>query len=320
MNLINLKMKKLLLSIACLLMTLSLSSQGNQNLAELLGYPRDSKLLIIHADDMGLAHSVNTACIRAFDNKGITSGSIMVPCPWAPEIASYVKDHPGLDVGIHLTMTAEWDLYKWSGITSSDQIPSLLDKNNYFYASVEELGKVAKGAEAEKELRAQIDKAIASGVQPTHLDTHMASVLANPELIKIYLNLSEIYHLPILFPRSYLSWFPPDVAKTLESKIFLLDNLFMLEPKMITGKWIDAYKKAIEEMKPGLNEMIVHLAVDNDEMQAISKGHDDYGSAWRQHDLDLVLSNEFKDLLKTNHIILIGWRQIRDLMNAPGLK
>jgi hypothetical protein len=320
MNLINLKMKKLLLAVICLLITLSVSSQGNQNLAELLGYPRDSKLLIIHADDMGLAHSVNTACIRAFDNKGITSGSIMVPCPWAPEIASYVKDHPGLDVGIHLTMTAEWDQYKWGGITSSDQIPSLLDKNNYFYASVEELGKVAKGAEAEKELRAQIDKAIASGVQPTHLDTHMASVLANPELIKIYLNLSEIYHLPILFPRSYLSWFPPDVAKTLESKIFLLDNLFMLDPKMITGKWIDAYKKAIEEMKPGLNEMIVHLAVDNDEMQAISKGHDDYGSAWRQHDLDLVLSNEFKDLLKTNHIILIGWGQIRDLMNAPGLK
>jgi chitin disaccharide deacetylase len=244
----------------------------------------------------------------------------MVPCPWAPEIAAYVKDHPGLDVGIHLTMTSEWDLYKWGGITPSDQIPSLLDKNNYFYPSVEELGKVAKGVEAEKELKAQVDKAIALGVQPTHLDTHMGSVLANPELIKIYLTLSELYHLPVLFPRAYLTWFSPDVAKSMESKIFLLDNLFMLEPKMITGKWIDAYKKAIEAMKPGLNEMIVHLALDNDEMQAISKGHDDYGSAWRQHDLDLVSSPEFKELLKTNHIILIGWRQIRDLMNAPDLK
>jgi hypothetical protein len=320
MYLINLKMKKLLLVLTSLLITLSISSQGNKNLAELLGYPKDSKLLIIHADDMGLAHSVNTACIRAFDNKGITSGSIMVPCPWAPEIAAYVKDHPGLDVGIHLTMTSEWDLYKWGGITPSDQIPSLLDKNNYFYPSVEELGKVAKGVEAEKELKAQVDKAIALGVQPTHLDTHMGSVLANPELIKIYLTLSELYHLPVLFPRAYLTWFSPDVAKSMESKIFLLDNLFMLEPKMITGKWIDAYKKAIEAMKPGLNEMIVHLALDNDEMQAISKGHDDYGSAWRQHDLDLVSSPEFKELLKTNHIILIGWRQIRDLMNAPDLK
>ncbi len=309
-------MKKLILVLTSLLITLSISSQGNKNLAEMLGYPGDSKLLIIHADDMGLSHSVNMACIRAFENKAITSGSIMVPCPWASEIIAYSKDYPGMDVGIHLTLTAEWDLYKWDGITASDQIPSLLDKNNYFYPSVVELGKAAKGTEVEKELRAQIDKAIASGVQPTHIDTHMGSVLANPELVKIYLKLSDIYHLPVLFPRSYLSWFPPDVAKSMESKIFLIDNLFMLEPKMITGKWIDAYKKGVETMKPGLNEMIVHLAIDNDEMQAISKGHDDYGSAWRQHDLDMISGNEFKDLLKSNHIILIGWRQIRDLMNS----
>ncbi len=309
-------MKKLILVLTSLLITLNISSQGNKNLAEMLGYPGDSKLLIIHADDMGLAHSVNMACIRAFENKAITSGSIMVPCPWASEIIAYSKDHPGMDVGIHLTLTAEWGLYKWDGITASDQIPSLLDKNNYFYPSVEELGKAAKGTEVEKELRAQIDKAIASGVQPTHIDTHMGSVLANPELVKIYLKLSDIYHLPVLFPRSYLSWFPPDVAKSMESKIFLIDNLFMLEPKMITGKWIDAYKKGVETMKPGLNEMIVHLAIDNDEMQAISKGHDDYGSAWRQHDLDLISGTEFKDLLKSNHIILIGWKQIRDLMNS----
>jgi chitin disaccharide deacetylase len=309
-------MKKLLSVLASLLLATSIYSQGNKNLAEMLGYPKDSKLLIIHADDMGLAHSVNTACIKAFNNKGITSGSIMIPCPWATEIEAYVKANPGLDVGIHLTMTAEWNLYKWGGITSSDQISSLLDKNNYFYPSVEELGKAVKGAEAEKELKAQIDRAIASGVQPTHLDTHMGSVLANPELVKIYLSLSDIYHLPVLFPRAYLSWFTPDVAKSMGSKIFLLDNLFMLEPKMISGNWIDPYKKAIESMKPGLNEIIVHLAVDNDEMQAVTKGHDDYGSVWRQHDLDMVSSQEFKELLKTNNIILIGWRQIRDLMNT----
>jgi len=313
-------MKKLIFALVSMLITLNLNSQSNKNLAELLGYPRESKLLIIHADDMGLAHSVNIACIKAFDNKGITSGSIMVPCPWAPEISAYVKAHPGMDVGIHLTLTAEWDYYKWGGITSSDQIPSLLDKNNNFFPSVEELGKSVKTAEAEKELRAQIDRAIASGVQPTHLDTHMGSVLANPELVKIYLGLSDIYHLPVLFPRAYLSWFQPDMAKSMGSKIFLIDNLFMLEPKMISGKWIDPYQKAIETMKPGLNEMIVHVAIDNDEMQAIAKGHNDYGSAWRQNDLNLVSSQEFKDLLKNNHIILIGWKQIKDLMNSPESK
>jgi predicted glycoside hydrolase/deacetylase ChbG (UPF0249 family) len=313
-------MKKSILIVSCLLVTLTLSAQGNKNLAELLGYPRESKLLIIHADDMGLSHSVNTACIKAFENKGITSGSIMVPCPWAPEIEAWAKDNPGMDIGIHLTLTAEWNLYKWGGISSSDQILSLLERNNYFYPSVEELGKTAKGAEAEKELRAQIDRAIASGVRPTHLDTHMGSVLANPELVKVYLGLSEAYHLPILFPRAYLGMLPPDISKSLGSQVFLLDNLFMLDEKMVTQNWIDAYRKGIESMKPGLNQMIVHLAVDNDEMKAITQGHDGYGSAWRQKDLDLVSGKEFRDLLKANNIILIGWKQVRDAMNNTASK
>jgi predicted glycoside hydrolase/deacetylase ChbG (UPF0249 family) len=313
-------MKKLILLFVSIAIAYAASSQTTKNLAELLGYPKDSKLLIIHADDMGLSHSVNTACIEAFDNKAITSGSIMMPCPWALEMSTYVKDHPGLDVGIHLTLTAEWNLYKWGGLTSSDQISSLLDKNGYFYSTVEALGQVAKGEEAAKELRAQIDRAIALGVEPTHIDTHMGSVMANPELIKVYLELSDEYHLPILFPRSYLGMLPPDVAKMLDSKIYLLDNLFMLEPGMISGKWIDPYIKAVGEMKPGLNDIIVHLAVDNPEMQAITKGHDDYGSAWRQNDLDMVLSDEFKDILKRNNIILITWRQIKDVMMLSNQK
>lgn len=94
----------------------------------------------------------------------------------------------------------------------------------------------------------------------------------------------------------------------------------MLEPGMIGGNWIDPYQKAINEMKPGLNQIIVHLAVDNDEMEAISKGHDDYGSSWRQKDLDLVLSDEFKALIKANNIILIGWKQVKDVMNSAVLK
>jgi predicted glycoside hydrolase/deacetylase ChbG (UPF0249 family) len=313
-------MKKLILLFTSLLITLTLSSQGTKNLAELLGYPKDSKLLIIHADDIGVAHSVNTASIKAYESRSITSGSIMMPCPWTNEIIAYAKDHPGLDIGIHLTLTAEWDMYKWGGISPSDQISSLLDKNNYFYPSVEELGKADKAPEAEKELHAQIDRLLATGISPTHLDTHMGSVLANPDLIKIYLGLSDIYHLPVLFPRAYLNLFSPDMAKSMGSKIFLLDNLFMLDRKTVTPNWIDAYKKAIETLKPGLNEIIVHLAIDNDEMEAVTNGHDDYGSTWRQNDLDVVSSPQFKSLLKTNNVILIGWGQIRDLMNKSDSK
>jgi len=310
-------MKKILLTIISVLITLISGAQNGKNLAELLGYPKDSKLLIIHADDLGLSKSTNDAVIKAFDARGITSGSIMMPCPQAEEIAAYAKNHPGLDIGIHLTMTAEWDNYKWGGITPREQISSLLDKNGNFYASVEELAITGKGIDAEKELRAQVDKAIRLGVVPTHIDTHMGSVMANGELMQVYLKLSDIYNLPILFPRAYLSMLPPDAAKKYSNSIFLLDNLYMLEPQMIGAEWIDAYKKGISELKPGLNQIIVHLAIDNEETRAICKGHPDYGSEWRQKDLDLVLGNELKDNLRAANIILITWKQIRDLMNEP---
>ena len=298
-----------------LLAVFDLSAQNTKNLAELLGYPRDSKLLIIHADDMGLSQSVNAATLKAFTSKGITSGSIMVPCPWSGDIMKYLKEHPGPDVGIHLTLTAEWDTYRWDGISSFDQIRSLLDSSGRFPRTVEELGKTAKGDEAYKELKAQIDLAIKSGVNPTHIDTHMGSVLANPELVKVYLQLSEEYKLPILFPREYVGMLPKDVAAMFGSKIFLLDNLFMLDNSLIKGSWTESYRKGIESLKPGLNQIIVHLAINNDEIKAICGGVD-YGSEWRQKDLDFVTGNELKEMLKANNIKLITWRQVGEAMRA----
>lgn len=291
-------------------------AQQAKTLAERLGYPKDSKLLIIHADDMGLSHSTNMAVMKAMDSKAITTGSMMVPCPWFPEIADYVKNHPGLDVGIHLTLTAEWKYYQWGGVLPSDQIASLLDKNQHMYASVEELGKNAKPEDVEKEMRAQIDRAISYGIQPTHLDNHMGSLLVNPEFIKIYVKLSKEYHLPILIPAMYYGMMPAGVKEAMGSDMIMVDNLFMLAPAMIKGDWSAPYLAAIAAMKPGLNEMIVHLSVDNDEMKAIATGHEDYGAAWRQKDLDLVMSESFKKALADNHIVLITWRQIRDLMNS----
>lgn len=296
--------------------TLSGFAQQTKTLAERLGYPKDSKLLIIHADDMGLSHSTNMAVMKAMDSKAIITGSVMVPCPWFPEIADYVKNHPGLDVGIHLTLTAEWKYYQWGGVLPSDQIASLLDKNQHMYASVEELGKNAKPEDIEKEMRAQIERAISYGIQPTHLDNHMGSLLVNPEYIKIYVKLSKEYRLPILIPAMYYGMMPAGVKEAMGSDMIMVDNLFMLEPGMIRGNWSAPYMAAIAAMKPGLNEMIVHLSVDNDEMRAIATGHEDYGAAWRQKDLDLVMSEPFKKAITDNHIVLITWRQIRDLMNG----
>lgn len=300
------------LSLALLAFTLALSAQ--KNLAEMLGYDRNAKLLIIHADDMGLSQSVNTACIEAFRNKWITSGSIMMPCPWSFAIFDAIKTQTGIDAGIHLTLTAEWALYKWDGVTSSDKIKSLLDENGFFYPSVEAVGKHADVAEALLEMSAQVNRAVSLGITPTHIDTHMGSVLAKPELVMAYLSLSEKYRMPVLFPRAYVSMLPPETQASWKDKIFLLDNLLMLDPGMIKGSWPDTYKTMLSGLKPGLNQLIVHIAYDNDEMKAISKGHDDYGSKWRQNDLDLIKSKEFSDLLKANNVVLISWGQIKNLM------
>lgn len=291
-------------------------AQQTKTLAERLGYPKDAKLLIIHADDLGLSHSTNVAVMSAFEKKGITSGSMMVPCPWFPEIADYIKKNPGLDVGIHLTLTAEWSFYKWGGVASSKDTPGLLNKYGYFYASNEELGKTATPEEVEKELRAQIEKVLAMGIVPTHLDNHMGSLLVNPQLLKVYIKLAKEYQLPILVPSVYVGMMPPDIIKLLDDGIVKVDNLFMMTPNVATGKWSEPYNKAIAAMKPGLNEIIVHLSLDNDEMRAIEAGHTDFGSAWRQKDLDYVLSGEFKEVLKENNITLITWKEIKEMTNT----
>jgi predicted glycoside hydrolase/deacetylase ChbG (UPF0249 family) len=290
--------------------------QDTPTLAQQLGYPADAKLLIVHADDLGCSHSANAASIAAFEKKGITCGSIMVPCPWFAEFAAYAREHPGLDVGIHLTLNAEWKYYKWPGVSSSNEIPSLLDEHGYFYASNEDIARNADPAEVEKEFRAQIERAIAFGVKPTHFDTHMASAGVTPELFQIYLKLGKEYKTPVLLPRYFLMGLSPEAREQVASGYVLLDNLLMMGAAPKDLSWSEAYRQMIGQIKPGLNELIVHLGYDDDEMRAICVDHDDFGAAWRQRDLDYVLSDEFRMVLEENNIQLIGWREIRDYIRA----
>jgi len=286
--------------------------QGQKNLAERLGYEPDAKLLIVHADDIGLARAVNIATAQAFETGGITSGSIMVPCPWFPDFAAYYREHQPMDVGIHITLTAEWDYYKWGGISPAGEISSLLDEHGHFYSTVEEVGQHAEPAEVETEIRAQIERALALGIRPTHLDTHMGSVMATPELLRIYQKLGKEYDLPVLMiPRSWLQDTPDEMREVIDTEYQILDGLFMMEAYDSTKSWSDAYGEMLATMGPGLNQLIVHLAIDDSEMQAVAVNHPDFGSAWRQRDLDFVTGNEFRDLLEAYDIKLVSWDQVR---------
>jgi predicted glycoside hydrolase/deacetylase ChbG (UPF0249 family) len=291
-----------------------LPGQQKSTTAELLGYPADAKLLIIHADDMGMSHSTNMAVIKAFENNAITSGSVMVPCPWFNEIAEYVKDHPALDVGIHFTLNAEWKFFKWDGVLPAGEIPSLIAKDGYFYSAVEPIVFGAKAVEVEKELRAQIDKAIACGIKPTHLDSHMGSMFVNPSLFRTALQVAREYKLPIFFPLNAIKQAAPFLVKEIPPDVIVVDNFMMLPGEAVNGDWNALYDEMLKNLIPGLNEIVVHLSFDNDEMRAIAAEHEDFGSAWRQKDLDLVLGDDFKKKLKEYDVQLVTWREIQRVM------
>ena len=307
-------MKIIILLILLLTSGLNGFSQEVKNLAQKLGFDRNAKLLIIHADDLGLSHATNSAVIEAFQKGGISSGSIMVPCPWFPEIAEFAKNNPNFDIGIHATLTSEWDQYFFGGTLPVADIPDLLNSKGYFYPSVEEFAKHAKVDQVEKEVRAQIDRAISFGVKPSHLDNHMGSVMASPEFYQILLKLGKEYRLPVLIPADMIAAISPQLLETMSKDNIVVDHLFMINQSSPAEKWGEPYLKFITEMKPGLSEIIVHLAFDNDETRAIMVNHPDFGSEWRQHDLDFVKSKELQKALKDNDIKLVTWRQIGEVL------
>src|SRR5882724_6597496 len=140
----------------------------SKTVAERLGYPADSKLLIVHADDLAVAHSVDSASFDALEKNAVTSASILVPCPWLTEVAEYAKEHPEADLGLHLALTSEWKTYRWGPVESKDKVTSLVDPSGYLWSEVAPAARNIRPEEAEREIRSQIERAIAAGIHPTH--------------------------------------------------------------------------------------------------------------------------------------------------------
>jgi predicted glycoside hydrolase/deacetylase ChbG (UPF0249 family) len=283
-----------------------------KTVAERIGYPADSKLLIIHADDLAVAHSVDTASFDALDKNAVTSASVMVPCPWLNEVAAYAKDHPNADLGLHLTLTSEWKIYRWGSVEAKDKVASLLDPSGYLWPETAPAAQNIKPEEAEREIRAQIERAIAAGIHPTHLDSHMGVLFARPDLYAVLAKVAHEHKLPFFAAR-----FPgtgPDFLAALSPNDVLLDSVVMANPRVATNGWRDFYVNAVKNLKPGLTEFIVHLGHDDAELQAVTIDHPDYGSAWRERDYEVMTSAEFKKALQENHIVLVKWRDLEKLL------
>jgi chitin disaccharide deacetylase len=284
-----------------------------QSVAERLGYPRDAKLLIVHADDLGMTHSVNAATIKAFETGLVNSGSIMVPCPWLAEIAAYARANPQADLGLHLTLTSEWTSFRWGPVSPRDRVSSLLDKDGYFRLTESEAAAHADPKQVEMEITAQIEKARALGIQPTHLDSHMGTLYQNKALFEVFLRVARREKLPVRVAKTWFARadFLPSV---LSADDVYIDRILDINPSVAPKDWAKFYSDAIKKLEPGVTEIVIHLAYDDAEMQGASVNHPDWGAAWRQRDFDFFTSDTFRKLLQENQIKLITWRELAKLI------
>ena len=310
-------MRPITITAVCLCLALFVlapaASAQNRSLAERLGYPADAKLLIVHADDLGMAHSVNAATIKGFESGLVNSGSIMVPCPWFSEIAAYARANPQTDLGLHLTLTSEWTSFRWGSVTSKDRVSSLLDKNGYFHLTESEAAAKADPKEVELEIRAQIERARAFGIQPTHLDSHMGTLYQTKALFEVFLKVARDYKLPVRFARPWVAQadFRPSA---LNPNDVLIDRIIDINPGVAPADWAKFYTEEIKNLGPGVTEVVIHLAYDDAEMRGATIDHPDWGASWRQRDLDFFTSDAFRQLLREQQIKLITWRELGKLL------
>ena len=274
------------------------------SLAERLGYGDDDRLLIINCDDLGSCHSANVGVYEALRDGVATSATLMVPCPWARDAASRYR---GEDVGVHLTLNAEHERYRWGPITQS---PSLLDGDGGFPRTVTDVWDHADLDEVHRELRAQVERAILWGFDVSHLDSHLGTLQMRPEFFDVYLNLAVDFGLPLRLSGASserAAGFPFRRLASEEGVLF--PDHFIRVPGVGSRRTIE---RIIGELRPGVTEVYVHPAVDPPELRAIAE---DWPSWVDDHDL-VTTDHGLRAMLDGSGVHRIGYRPVRDLQRA----
>jgi predicted glycoside hydrolase/deacetylase ChbG (UPF0249 family) len=285
-----------------------------------LGYSNTDRLLIIHADDIGMCHASIQAYIDLIEFGGISSGAAMVPCPWFPHLATYCRENINNDIGIHLTLTSEWDTYRWSPISTHDPASGMIDVEGYFFRTSEEVQLLGDIDSVNLELSQQIERACNAGINITHLDTHMFSV-AHPKFIHNYIQLAIQQKLPFLFPRmdnvGYQNLGMDQEIATIaailineldEMGIPLVDNVVGLDLNNPENR-INQVKQAMSALPPGITHFILHPSVDTPELRAITPD-------WQSRVADYLtfMDDEIRDFISDIGLHVIGYQILKKIM------
>ncbi|MGH7538736.1 MAG: ChbG/HpnK family deacetylase [Gemmatimonadales bacterium] len=277
-------------------------------LEERLGYPRGSRLLILHFDDLGLARSANRAAVAAREAGLKVSASVIVPGPRFQEIAAYARAHPDFDLGIHLALTSEWPGHRWGPVAPKPSVPTLLAPDSLFRHEWVDTTTV-RWQEVELELQAQIGTARANGIQPTHLDVHSFVLFTRgPILYEILTRVARDERLPVLSAREWIVG--RQQMRRLPSAGIVLARVVAIGPDVPPSEWSAYYADQLRALPPGVSELILHPALDSRELRAVTAGRVNWGAAWRVRDWAFVSSRQFRRLLRDEKIHLITWREL----------
>jgi predicted glycoside hydrolase/deacetylase ChbG (UPF0249 family) len=286
-----------------------------------LGFAQDERVVILHADDVGMCQASVTAFAELVEVGLVSSGAVMVPCPWFPAVAAYCRDHPGVDLGVHLTLTSEWDSYRWGPISTRDPSSGLLDGEGYLHRRSEGVWAHGAAAAAQGELEAQVARALAAGVDVTHLDTHMGAV-AHAKFVAGYIQLALQHRLPAMIPRldeagwrafgmdGELAALAARFVADLESQgMPLIDHMTSLPLDEDPGDRLALAQQELGALPPGLTHFIIHPSADTPELRAITR-------SWRSRvaDHQLFCSPEMKEWVKAEGLHVIGYRALRQLL------
>jgi predicted glycoside hydrolase/deacetylase ChbG (UPF0249 family) len=289
-----------------------------------LGSSETDRLVIIHTDDIGMCH----ASVQAFKDLWafgtITSGATMVPCPWFPAVAQLCREHPEIDMGVHATLNAEWENYRWGPVSTRASDSGLLDEAGYFHQWHQAVYDNARPEAVEKEVNAQIDRALAAGIDVTHVDSHMGTIM-NPLFIQSYIQAASSRLLPSMLPRldakgveimgvgeqERIMYMP--IMQMLESMgLPMLNGLLSMplnEPSQPAQ--MEIARQLFGELPEGITHFVLHPSIDTPELRAIAG---DWES--RVANYNVFMSDGLKMILEREDIKPIGYRQIRAAMRT----
>ena len=295
-------------------------------LAERLGFAADDRVLILNADDVGSTHASNAAAFECLTRGSLTSCSLLVPSGWFPEAAAWARAHPEADVGIHLTLTCEYDAYRWRPLTDRSLAPGLYDAEGYLWRTVAEAVEHVSPDEAERELRNQIETALAAGVDVTHLDTHMGTVV-QPKFLERYVSLGLEYGIPIFIFRpnperlrrsgygALWDALEPQLRRLDEAGFPVLDNIRTETMQFPREEKRAAFEKMFAELRPGVTHFLVHPVTPSEEVTAMTES-----APLRAHDYEIFRDGSMRDYLERIGVKTITYRRIRDAYRSGELK